>query len=224
MSGYILQAVFLPVSRWAFGVLYTDCLRSVLVLLPFQGAAREWSSLPRVSLRLPWAMGLMGFQPVLRACFPARWAHCVHCGVCWGRYLCVFSRVVGASFAFCRVSGRFMFVLFCVSGFGGRFVYRLSRSVHRSALKGQKLIAQGIAQGEGGGENAALKGQKHCSAMHFCPVRRRFSLAVRAGPCGVRKKRKPERFCTFSRTFRQANFYEFLTANVTTQVGLSLNI
>ena len=36
------------------------------MLLPFQGASSQiWQYTPRVSLRLPWAMWLLGFQPAV---------------------------------------------------------------------------------------------------------------------------------------------------------------
>ncbi len=40
-------------------------MRGVFMLLPFQGVDIRVCALPRVSLRLPWAMCLLGFQPVL---------------------------------------------------------------------------------------------------------------------------------------------------------------
>ncbi len=104
-----------------------------------------------------------------RVWFPARWAHCVHFAACRD-----------ASCLCCSVC----WALSGVSRFG------LYRSVRRSALKGQQLIAQGIALGEGAGGKCALKGQKHCSAKQSSPVPRHFSQAVRAVPGGCAEKKK----------------------------------
>ncbi len=162
--------------RWLICTRWTQAVPVLKVmLLPFQGAACGVNAVTQGVASLALGYGLDGLSArlpcvfsralgaflcfavcryVLCACFRACWARCVCSAACWRASRARFPArwAHRLRFSACRVASclccSVCWALSGVSRFG------LYRSVRRSALKGQQLIAQGIALGEGAGANA----------------------------------------------------------------------